>query len=52
MAITKFVFDQMDENQHPNDQVIGCSLGEKSMCLDCGKSGKCRYEGAARREVA
>lgn len=52
MAITKFIFDQVDDEVHPNDPVIGCTIGEKSMCIDCGKSGNCRCEGAARREVA
>lgn len=53
MAITKFIFDMVDDEHHPNDPVMGCSLyNEKSLCVNCGKSGKCRYEGAARKEVA
>jgi len=51
MGITKFIFDMTGE-EHPNDPVIGCMIWEKSLCIDCEKSGKCRYEGAARREVA
>lgn len=51
MVITKFIFDMTGE-EHPNDPVIGCMIWEKSLCIDCEKSGKCRYEGAARREVA
>jgi hypothetical protein len=52
MAITKFIFDQIDDEGHPNDPVIGCLIGERSMCLQCGKHNTCRYEGAARKEVA
>lgn len=51
MKITKFVFDMTGE-EHPNDPVIGCTIGDKLLCIDCGKSGKCRYEDATRMEVS
>jgi len=51
MEITKFIFDMTGE-EHPNDTVIGCMIWDKSLCIDCGKSGKCCYEDAARMEVA
>lgn len=50
--VNRFIFDQNGPEHHPNDQVIGCSIWEKALCVDCGKAGKCQYEGAMRTEVA
>jgi hypothetical protein len=50
--LSKFIFDQTGPEQHPKDPVIGCSIWENALCIDCRKSGRCRYEDAARQEVA
>lgn len=47
----RYVFDQVGDEKHKNDSVIGCIRnGNECACIDCGA--KCQYEGAARWEVA